>query len=519
MHERNIFKEKKPDFDKLALEHKEFSPFVMKGSSGKCYVNFKDPASLRALSLVLLKKYFNIELAIPLDRLIPTIPLRLNYIHWIEDLLANVSVDSSLVRGIDIGCGASCVYAMLGHRMNKWKFVVTEVDEYSANYARDNISQNNMEDFVKLVKVSPTDPPLSAAMINESTGTPDTQNNTQKNSSNDSSSEHNNGTSNGDEHFHFCMCNPPFFDEIHDEPTNRTDHRPPPQTVSTASDNESFTNGGEVEFVKRMIEDSLKLKGKILWYTSMVGRKSSLKPIIRYLKSNNIDSFVNTDFKQGKTMRWGIAWSFTETVAVKKCAAKKESNKKSKPLFLKPLEEFYRENRIPQIVTNMPKSIISDALLKISEVLVSEMNKLGISVEEPARILIQNKIAYEVVGKAHTNTWVHQRRRRREEKKEIGDGSKSKRKLSTNDLAECSDAKRTCLSDESSSVPSGVSGVDGLFEFSLTVGQMSQLSISTSCDVVLSFLCLSGDRDMFYQLFTYFKNVVKGAQLQLKLFV
>ena len=37
----------------------------------------------------------------PLDRLIPTIPLRLNYIMWVEDILGK-DVDST-VTGLDIG--------------------------------------------------------------------------------------------------------------------------------------------------------------------------------------------------------------------------------------------------------------------------------------------------------------------------------------------------------------------------------------------------------------------------------
>merc|ERR1711962_1792763 len=184
--------------------------------------------------------------------------------------------------------------------------------------------------------------------------------------------------------FHFCMCNPPFFSEVH-----------------------------EVEFVKKMVDDSLTLKENINWFTSMVGRKSSLKPIIKYLKSKNIDKYVSTDFKQGKTMRWGIAWTFTETVIKKPVT---ESAKKSKPLFLQPGDVFYSANNIPCLEPNPSKSSISEIMVRISNFLTSEFNKLGIVLEEPARILLLNKIAYEVTGEAYINTWTHQRRKRREKK-------------------------------------------------------------------------------------------------------
>ena len=106
MHERNIFKNNKPNFEHLAQKYPEFAQYVHKGSSGKPYVNFKDSAALRSLSVVLLKKFFDLDLEIPLDRLIPTIPLRLNYIHWIEDLLnlneAGKSTEDEII-GIDVG--------------------------------------------------------------------------------------------------------------------------------------------------------------------------------------------------------------------------------------------------------------------------------------------------------------------------------------------------------------------------------------------------------------------------------
>ena len=74
-------------------------------------------------------------------RLIPTVPLRLNYILWIEDLI-NKKCD---VTGIDIGTGATCVYPLLAAKKNNWKFLATEADEMSFTWAKHNVDRNSLQ--------------------------------------------------------------------------------------------------------------------------------------------------------------------------------------------------------------------------------------------------------------------------------------------------------------------------------------------------------------------------------------
>ncbi|PNJ22555.1 METTL16 isoform 8, partial [Pongo abelii] len=77
-------------------------------------LNFKDPEAVRALTCTLLREDFGLSIDIPLERLIPTVPLRLNYIHWVEDLIGHQESDkSTLRRGIDIGIqGGACPVAL-----------------------------------------------------------------------------------------------------------------------------------------------------------------------------------------------------------------------------------------------------------------------------------------------------------------------------------------------------------------------------------------------------------------------
>ena len=75
---------------------------------GKVSINFKDAACLKALSEALLLADFGLSVHLPLNRLIPAVPQRLNYILWLEDLLSDDKKDS--VTGIDVG---ECYYLMI----------------------------------------------------------------------------------------------------------------------------------------------------------------------------------------------------------------------------------------------------------------------------------------------------------------------------------------------------------------------------------------------------------------------
>ena len=105
LHPRNIYRKSPPDFKILAEKFDYFRKFAKETKPGRFTLNFKDPEALRALTCALLESDFGLKLSIPLDRLIPTVPLRLNYILWIEDLLACLpgTQRHATVRGFDIG--------------------------------------------------------------------------------------------------------------------------------------------------------------------------------------------------------------------------------------------------------------------------------------------------------------------------------------------------------------------------------------------------------------------------------
>lgn len=49
-----------------------------------------------------------------------------------------------------------------------------------------------------------------------------------------------------------------------------------------------ITHGGEVEFVKKIINESCNLKTRIKWYSSLLGIGSHLTMLELYLKEKNV---------------------------------------------------------------------------------------------------------------------------------------------------------------------------------------------------------------------------------------
>ncbi|KAK7069248.1 Methyltransferase-like protein 16 [Halocaridina rubra] len=94
--------------------------------------------------------------SIPDGRLVPTLPLRLNYLLWIEDLvtLFTDKCKKNIIVGVDIGCGSACVYPLLAAKKFGWCMVGTESDEINYNSAQNNVKHNSLNKFIIVKNVT-----------------------------------------------------------------------------------------------------------------------------------------------------------------------------------------------------------------------------------------------------------------------------------------------------------------------------------------------------------------------------
>ncbi|XP_021067973.1 RNA N6-adenosine-methyltransferase METTL16 [Mus pahari] len=386
MHARNRYKDKPPDFAYLASKYPDFKQHIQINLNGRVSLNFKDPEAVRALTCTLLREDFGLSIDIPLERLIPTVPLRLNYIHWVEDLIGHQDSDrTTLRRGIDIGTGASCIYPLLGATLNGWYFLATEVDDMCFNYAKKNVEQNNLSDLIKVVKV-PQKTLLMDALKEESEIVYD-----------------------------FCMCNPPFFaNQLEAKGVNsRNSRRPPPSSVNTGGITEIMAEGGELEFVKRIIHDSLQLKKRLRWYSCMLGKKCSLAPLKEELRIQGVPKVTFTEFCQGRTMRWALAWSFYDDVTVPSPPSKRRKlEKPRKPITFVVLESVMKELSLKasSLGSETAEGIVGVTawIEKILTDLKVQHKRIPCGREEVSLFLT-----------AIENSWIHLRRKRRERVRQL----------------------------------------------------------------------------------------------------
>jgi 23S rRNA (adenine1618-N6)-methyltransferase len=109
----------------------------------------------------------------------------------------------------------------------------------------------------------------------------------------------------------FVMCNPPFYSSAEDLAISSAGKSGPPNAVCTGAEVEMICPGGDAGFVLRMVEESRELKDTVRWYTSMLGKLSSVHQVIDRLKEIGINNWAVTLLRAGnKTRRWAVGWSY-----------------------------------------------------------------------------------------------------------------------------------------------------------------------------------------------------------------
>lgn len=292
LHPRNLHRSRY-DFDILIANCPELKPFVAINEHKIETIDFSDPAAVKILNRALLATYYGVKnWDIPENYLCPPIPGRVDYIHYIADLLANsnngVIPTGTTVEGLDVGLGANCIYPLLGNAVYGWSFVGTDIDEKAIDSCM-TIIENNPS----LIDVISLQQQTSARFIFKNIITPQDK-------------------------FAFTICNPPFHSsQIEAEKgslrkvNNLQDKKTTKPVLNFGGQNaELWCEGGELGFITQMIYESAKYPMQCLWFTTLVAKQSHLSSIYKTLNKINVATIKTIDMAQGQKTSRIVAWTF-----------------------------------------------------------------------------------------------------------------------------------------------------------------------------------------------------------------
>ncbi|CAK9884527.1 MAG: Ribosomal RNA large subunit methyltransferase F [Candidatus Erwinia impunctatus] len=279
------------DFPALIASYPRLSEFVITKVDGQPSVDFSDPAAVIALNRALLQHYYQVkEWQFPAGFLCPPIPGRADYIYHLADLLAegHPSVLPRSMSVLDIGCGANCIYPIIGHHEYGWRFTGTEINAAAMQSAHAILLANPaLQRSIRLRRQRNPESVFS-------------------------------GIIHKNERYHAVMCNPPFHNSAEDAQAG-TERKLRNLGLAKQSglnfggqQDELWCDGGEMAYIQRMISESMLFSRQVVWFTSLVSRKAHLSVFQEQLKAAEVAAVIVREMSQGQKQSRFIAWSFMD---------------------------------------------------------------------------------------------------------------------------------------------------------------------------------------------------------------
>ena len=284
------------DFKQLTDTCPELVPFVNVNKYGSETVDFGNPVAVKMLNKAILKLHYGImNWDIPKNYLCPPIPGRADYIHYMADLLAScnngVIPKGKGVSVLDIGVGASCIYPLIGNKTYGWHFVGTDIDPVAIRCANQIIESNAFQKGTIEIRLQAKPSNIFSSILKPG------------------------------EVFDLSICNPPFHsspEEASGESQRKLKNLSSPGKIPSVlnfggQNNELWCDGGEAEFVRRMVKQSSELPDRCRWFSSLISKKSNLQGIYKALQRAGAKEVRTIEMAQGQKQNRIVVWTFLST--------------------------------------------------------------------------------------------------------------------------------------------------------------------------------------------------------------
>ena len=277
--------QKKYDFSILCAANPSLKQFVFVNKYATETIDFANPKAVKELNRALLFTHYKLSYwEFPDHNLCPPIPGRVDYIHYIADLLKESNI--SKVNAIDIGTGASCIYPLLGNIEYNWKFFATDINEKSLECAQQILKKNELESEISLRHQKDKNHIFK-------------------------------GILNLEDKFELTLCNPPFYNSIAEAKQENIRKNTGLETNTVQRnfagiENELCYKGGEKAFLHTYLYESSQFKKQCFWYTTLVSKKENVKTMYTSLEKLGATAIKTIPMHQGNKITRIVAWTFLD---------------------------------------------------------------------------------------------------------------------------------------------------------------------------------------------------------------
>lgn len=284
------------DFPALIAGCPELAAFVIRNPYGKESIDFADPAAVRVFNRALLRQFYGIaHWDIPPGYLCPPVPGRADYVHALADLLAADNQGQiprgAQVRALDVGTGANLIYPLLGWHEYGWHFVGADIDRVALASAETLVRANGL---TRQIEIRPQTQP--STMFG--------------------------GIVQPGETFTLTLCNPPFHSSAEEAASGsrrkwkNLGKLDPARTLPALNfggqSNELWYPGGELAFIRRMIQESKAFSTHVVWFTCLVSKAGNVPLLEKVLRQVGAHEVRCVAMSQGQKQSRFLAWTFLE---------------------------------------------------------------------------------------------------------------------------------------------------------------------------------------------------------------
>lgn len=292
LHIRNKNRERY-DLEALKVAVPELADHITINKYDAESVDFANPVAVKLLNKALLNHYYGIKnWDFPAENLVPPIPGRADYLHYMADLLGQSNFgdlpEGDTIKVLDIGVGASCIYPIIGVTEYGWNFIGSDIDAQSIESSTNIINSNTSLEGKVECRLQEDPKAFFTGILSN------------------------------DEKIDFSMCNPPFHSSTeeaqkvsHRKVKNLSGKKSPKVELNFAGiSNELICEGGEAKFIHNMITESQDFAKNCFWFTTLVSKQSTLKGIYKSLNEMEVAQVKTIPIGTGNKSSRIIAWSF-----------------------------------------------------------------------------------------------------------------------------------------------------------------------------------------------------------------